>query len=270
MSKKILLAGCLIASFSVSVFALQEGTTDQSSAPAPAAALALRLPAATAAIARADAQAQGGGRGGGQGQAGGGGAQGGQGGGQTGGRGGQGQGQGQQGQKPLTRDDEFDIELEAALKFRKMMQGGPTCGPGAGGKVNKPVKTGGGKATGKNVSGLFPRLQDDGDSAVYVIYMTGEAEFINCSSYLSQAYMGGAEMEMAPMTNGMSPFIAVAAGLEHSFGSSAFAFQPSAGVKIPFERFRVRISIDYRRAAYDGASENGIGFGAGVIFPLKR
>jgi hypothetical protein len=251
MLKQSLLIGCLVAAFSLPLLAGQESSIDPSSTPSRGPGISLRVPATTAAIARAEAQ--GSGRAGGQGQ-------------------GQGQGQGTQGQgqRPLTRDDEFDIELEAALKFRKMMQGGPTCGPGAGGKVNKPVtKKGGGTTTSKDATGLFPR-QDAGSSGVVVIYMTGEAEFINCSSYLVQAYMGGAEVELAPRANGMAPFIAVAAGLERSFGSSAFAFQPSAGVKIPFDRFKVRVSVDYRRSAYDGVSDNGIGFGAGIIFPLKR
>jgi hypothetical protein len=184
---------------------------------------------------------------------------------------GQGQGQGKQQQKPApSNDDQYDKEFDAIYKYTKQHEGEscPVGGTFRGKKQVSPAKNSGTGAK-KDATSLFQGSSAD-DGAGPILDAFAEGDFSDCPSGFLGFFGGGVEADFPPMgSNGVIPYVNIAAGLEH-FGESAFAYQPSVGVQIPYNTIRIQIEFSFRQAFYNGDTESSFGFGAGVAVPLGK
>ena len=132
-------------------------------------------------------------------------------------------------------------------------------------KVKGATKTA--KAFGHSVG-----LAQDELSSEHGVDLDLVAEFLlqRCPSFSTVIVEGGPQIAWAPLSNGMTPYVQVVAGLEHSFGETAFTFAPGGGVRIPVNSYTVLVEAEYRRSLYDGFSGSGFGFSVGVVLPLGR
>lgn len=93
--------------------------------------------------------------------------------------------------------------------------------------------------------------------------------FGNGDGFSVGVFLGGGRIVL-PRQPSFQAYVQFLAGLEHSFGENAFAFEPGGGVIIPVNSFLLTAGAAVRHASYAGDSESTFELNVGITVPIGR